>query len=113
GAPVITVRAATKTKARQLVAVLEAVPGGGAATIVCQGGTLLSASSKSWRLSFQLASETALIPAGARLRLTLSWTSTAQSPANVLYLAAAPEGSSLTIKSASVKLPVLSKPVSG
>jgi predicted acyl esterase len=113
GAPVVTVRAATRTRAKQLVAVLEAVPPTGAGTIVSEGGTLLPTRSKSWRLSFPLIHDTALIAPGSKLRLTLSWTSTGQSPLNVLYVTGVPRGSSLRIKSASIKLPVLKAPVSG
>jgi predicted acyl esterase len=113
GAPVVTVKASTKTKAKQLVAVLEAVPRTGAATIVSEGGTLLPTTSRAWMLSFRLIHDTALIAPGSKLRLTLSWTSTAQSPANLLYLTGVPDGSSLAVKSASIKLPVLKTPVSG
>jgi predicted acyl esterase len=112
GAPVVTVKASTKTKAKQVVAVLEAVPPGGAATIVSEGGTLLPAKGKAWAISFPLIHDTALIARGSKLRLTLSWTTTAQSPANLLYLTGVPDGSSLTIKSAAVKLPVLKTAVS-
>ena len=113
GAPVVTVKASTRTKAKQLVAVLEAVAPTGAPTIVSEGGTLLPARSKAWTLSFPLIHDTALIARGSKLRLTLSWTSTAQNPLNLLYLTGAPTGSSLTVRSASVKLPVLKSPVSG
>jgi predicted acyl esterase len=113
GAPVVTVEASTRTKAKQLVAVLEAVPRTGAATIVSEGGTLLPPRSKAWTLSFRLIHDTALIASGSKLRLTLSWTSTAQNPANLLYLTGVPDGSSLAVTSAAVKLPVLKSPVSG
>jgi predicted acyl esterase len=113
GAPVVTVKASTKTKAKQLVAVLEAVPPGGAATIVSEGGTLLPAKGKAWTVSFALIHDTALIARGSKLRLTLSWTTTVQNPANLLYLTGVPDGSSLTIRSAAVKLPVLKSAISG
>jgi alpha-beta hydrolase superfamily lysophospholipase len=112
GAPVVTVKASTRTHAKQLVAVVEAVPRHGAATLVSEGGTLLPTSSKSWKLSFPLIHDTALIARGSKLRLTLSWTTTVQSPANLLYVTGVPAGSSLTIESASVKLPVLKAPIS-
>jgi predicted acyl esterase len=113
GAPVVTVKASTKTKAKQLVAVLEGVPSHGPATIVSEGGTLLPTSAKTWTLSFPLIHDTALIARGSKLRLTLSWTTTVQNPTNLLYLTGVPDGSSLTIKSAALKLPVLKSPVSG
>jgi predicted acyl esterase len=111
GAPVVTVTASTKTQARQLVAVLEAVKGT-TATVVSEGGTALPAASKAWTLSFQLIADATLIPQGSKLRLTLSWTSTAQNAANLLYLTGVPDGSSLTVKSAYVTLPLLKNPIS-
>jgi alpha-beta hydrolase superfamily lysophospholipase len=111
GPPVVTVTASTKTQAQQLVAVLEAVKGS-TATIVSEGGTMLPAR-KAYTVSFRLISDTALIAKGSKLRLTLSWTSTAQDPANLLYLTGVPDGSSLTVKSAYVTLPVLKNPISG
>jgi hypothetical protein len=111
GAPVVTVTGSTKTKAPQLVGVLEAVRGA-TSTIVSEGGTKLPAR-KSFTVSFRLISDATLIRSGSRLRLTLSWTSTAQSSANLLYLTGVPDGSSLTVKRVSVTLPVLKHPVSG
>jgi predicted acyl esterase len=113
GDPVVTVQATTRSQAKQLVAILEAVPRHGSATLVSEGGTLLPTSAKSWKQSLTLIHDTALIARGSKLRLTLSWTTTAQSPANLLYVTGVPDGSSLTIQSASVKLPVLKAPVSG
>jgi predicted acyl esterase len=113
GAPVVSVQARTRSRAKQLVAVVEAVPPVGAATIISEGGTLLPTGKKAWKRSFPLIHDTALIARGSKLRLTLSWTTTAQNPANLLYLSGVPDGSSLTIQSASVKLPVLKSPISG
>jgi predicted acyl esterase len=112
GAPVVTVTASTRTQAKQLVAVLEAVKGS-TSTIVSEGGTALPTARKSYTVSFPLISDTALIQKGSKLRLTLSWTSTAQNAANLLYLTGVPDGSSLTVKSAYVTLPTLKVPVSG
>jgi predicted acyl esterase len=113
GSPIVTVSASTTTQAKQLVAVVEAVPPKGKTTIVSEGGTLLPKASKSWTLSFPLLSDTALLRPGTKLRVTLSWTSTAQSPANALYLTGVPDGSSLTIKTVRLTLPVLTIRVSG
>ena len=63
-------------------------------------------------MSFPLISDTALIARGSKLRVTLSWTTTAQNAANLLYLTGVPDGSSLTIKSARITLPVLRTAVS-
>jgi pimeloyl-ACP methyl ester carboxylesterase len=113
GSPVVTVSASTTTQARQLVAVVEAMPRKGKATIVSEGGTLLPTTSTSWTLSFPLLSDTALLKPGTKLRVTLSWTSTAQDPANLLYITGVPDGSSLTIKTLRLTLPVLTIRVSG
>ena len=112
GAPLVTVTASTKTRAPQLVGVLEAIAPGGAATIVSEGGTKLPGR-KSFTVSFRLISDATLIKRSSKLRLTLSWTSTAQSSANLLYLTGVPDGSSLTVKRVSVTLPVLKNPISG
>jgi predicted acyl esterase len=112
GAPVVTFTGSTKTQAKQVVAVLESVRNG-TSTIVSEGGTLLPNAAKAWTISFGLISDATLIPRGSKLRLTLSWTSTAQNPANLLYLTGVPDGSSLTVKKASVTLRVLKKPISG
>jgi hypothetical protein len=111
GSPVVTVTGSTKTRAPQLVGVLEAVAANGTSTIVSEGGTKLPAR-KSFTTSFKLISDATLIPARAKLRLTLSWTSTAQDSANLLYLTGVPVGSSLTVRKAYVTLPVLTRPVS-
>jgi predicted acyl esterase len=111
GAPVVKVTAATKTHAPQLVAVLEAIAPNGTSTLVSEGGTALP-TSKAWTRSFGLISDATLIPRGAKLRLTLSWTSTAQSSGNLLYLTGVPVGSSLTLKKVSLTLPVLARPLS-
>jgi hypothetical protein len=113
GAPVVTVTASTRTRAPQLVGVLEAIAAGGASTVVSEGGTKLPAASKAWTLSFPLISDATLIRRGSKLRLTLSWTSTAQASSNLLYLTGVPEGSSLTVKKVSVTLHVLKRPISG
>jgi predicted acyl esterase len=115
GAPVVTVTGFTKTGASRLVAVVEALAPNGTATIVSEGGTALTkpAGTKPWALSFTLISDTALIQRGSKLRVTLSWTSTAQHPANLLYLTGVPDGTSLTVKTLRVTLPVLKNPVSG
>ena len=105
GAPVVTVKASTRTQAKQLVAVLEAVAAAAAprrssarAARCCRRGR------RRGRSRSRSSHDTALIARGSKLRLTLSWTSTAQNPVNLLYLTGVPDGSSLTIKSASITL---------
>jgi predicted acyl esterase len=113
GAPVVSVTATTKTNATQLVAVLEAVAPNGTSSIISEGGTALAGGRKAWNVSFPVISDTALIARGSKLRVTLSWTSTAQNGANLLYLTGVPDGSSLTIKTLRITLPVLKNPISG
>jgi predicted acyl esterase len=113
GAPLVTVTASTRTQAKQLVAVLEAVPPTGSPILVTEGGARPTLGRKPRSVSFPLISDATLIPRGSKLRLTVSWTSTAQSPANLLYLTGVPDGSSCTIAKARVTLVVLTKPVSG
>jgi alpha-beta hydrolase superfamily lysophospholipase len=110
GAPIVTVTASTKTRAPQLVGVLEAVQNG-KSTIVSEGGMKLP-TRKSFTTSFAMISDATLIPRGAKLRLTLSWTSTAQDSANLLYLTGVPVGSSLTVRRVYMTLPLLARPVS-
>jgi hypothetical protein len=74
---------------------------------------VLPTTSKSWTLSFPLISDTALLKPGTKLRVTLSWTTTAQSPTNLLYISGVPVGSSLTMKTLRLTLPVLKIRVSG
>ena len=52
------------------------------------------------------------IPAGSRLRLTLAATSTAQNPANALYLLGVRDGSRVRLARISVTLPVLKQAIS-
>jgi predicted acyl esterase len=111
GSPIVTVSASTTTQARQLVAVIEAVPPKGIATILSEGGKLLP-TSKAWTVSFPLIHDTALLRPGTKLRVTLSWASTAQDPLNVLYLTGVPDGSSLRIKTLRLTLPYLKVRVS-
>jgi hypothetical protein len=64
-------------------------------------------------VKFRLDSDSAPIPAGSRLRLTLASASTTQDPQNVLYLQTPlPPGSELTIGDVKVDLPVLKTPIS-
>jgi hypothetical protein len=84
----------------------------GTKSILSEGGTLLPTARKSWQLSFPLIADTALIAPGSKLRVTLSWTSLAHDPANLLYLTGVPDGSTLTVKTLRVTLPVLKTPVS-
>ncbi len=59
-----------------------------------------------------MLSQATTIPRGSRLRLTIAGASTAQNPANLLYLAPAPAAARVAVGEASVVLPVLKRPIS-
>jgi hypothetical protein len=94
-----------------LVAVLSYTSGGGE-TIVSEGGVPLRPRAKPQLATIRLLDQVVAIPAGARLRLTLAATSTAQNPANALYLLGVRDGSRVHLGRISVTLPVLRKPIS-
>jgi len=93
------------------VAVLSATSGG-TETIVSEGGIPLRPRAKPRRVSIRLLDQVVTIPAGSRLRLTLAATSTAQNPANALYLLGVRDGSRVRLARISVTLPVLKQAIS-
>lgn len=93
-----------------LVAVLSARPPGGDEIVVSDGGASVS---RAGTLTIHLLDDATVIPAGSQLRLTLAASSTAQSPANLLYLdIPQPAGAKISIGPAMLTLPVLVKPIS-
>jgi pimeloyl-ACP methyl ester carboxylesterase len=105
GAPVI--RARLSGSFTHIVAVLEA-----GNTIVSDGGAAVRLGATPRSVTFRLISDAVRIPKGARLRLTLAATSTAQSSSNLLYPGGVPAGLRLRVGTVQVALPVLTKPVS-
>jgi len=105
GAPVV--RATVSGNFDHVVAVLTA-----GSTIVSEGGTALRTSTKPHTVSIKLISTAVEIPRGARLTLTLAGNSTAQNPANLLYLNTVPPSRRLTVKNLSVSLPLLKTRIS-
>jgi hypothetical protein len=63
-------------------------------------------------VTIKLLNEALRVGAGKRLSVYLSSTSTAQSPANALYLAGVQPGAQITIGRATLNLSVLKKTVS-
>jgi predicted acyl esterase len=112
GAPIVRVIAATKSQWPHLVAVLVAVDSKGSETVLSDGGTLTSLSSKSRGVSFRLVSDANLLRRGTRLRVYLGATSTVQNIANLLYLKPVPDTSVLAISSVSLTIPALAKTIS-
>ena len=105
GAPVVS--ATVSGTFTHVVAVLTA-----GNTIVSEGGTALTASTKPHAISIKLISTAVAIPRGARLTLTLAGASTAQNPANLLYLVTLPATQRLTVGNVTVRLPLLKTRIS-
>jgi hypothetical protein len=110
GAPVVQVAVKPSGGWSRLVAVLSARTPSGSELVVSEGGAAVA---KAGTLSIRLLSLGTLIPKGSRLLLTLAESSTAQDPTNLLYLdIQQPESARLTIGSATVRIPVLQRPIS-
>ncbi len=112
GHALVSVKISTPTGWPHLVAVLSALTPKGE-IVITQGGIPTSTLSSSARLvTIRLMSQATTIPRGSRLRLTLAGASTAQNPANLLYLASPESKSRLTLTEPRVVLPVLRSPIS-
>lgn len=111
GTPVVSMTVSGTKPFQHLVAVLSATSGG-SETIVSEGGIPLRPRAKPQRVSIRLLDQVVTIPAGSRLRLTLAATSTAQNPANALYLLGVRDGSRVRLSRISVTLPVLKQAIS-
>lgn len=111
GTPVVSATVSGTKPFQHLVAVLSATSGG-TETIVSEGGIPLRPRAKPRRVSIRLLDQVVTIPAGSRLRLTLAATSTAQNPANALYLLGVRDGSRVRLSRISVTLPVLKQAIS-
>jgi predicted acyl esterase len=97
-----------------LVGVISALTPDGKEIVVSEGGMQTAGlTGKARFVTIRFINDATLIPAGSRLRLTLASASTAQNTKNLLYLdVGMPESARLTIGSATLRLPVLQKPVS-
>jgi predicted acyl esterase len=113
GHALVSVKASTPTGWPHVIAVLSAVTPRGDEIVVSEGGVPTSTLRGTARqLTIRLMSQATTIPRGSRFRLTLAGTSTAQNPANLLYLHAPEARSRITIGQAKVVLPVLRRPIS-
>ena len=113
GAPVVGVTASTTTGWGHLVAVLEALTPDGKKILVSDGGAATPTLSRTpRRITIKLISDATLIPAGSRLRVTLSATSLAADPAYFVHLAGVAPGSRITLGKTTVTVPVLATPIS-
>jgi ABC-2 type transport system ATP-binding protein len=104
GAPVLKLELARSTFTH-VVAVLTA-----GSTIVSEGGTALKPGTRT--ATIRMISTSVPLAKGARLTLTIAGTSTAQSPANLLYPNVEPPSATLTVRTASLSLPLLPKRIS-
>jgi predicted acyl esterase len=111
GAPVVRLRLSGTAGWSHVVAVLSAVTRSGE-TVLSEGGAQVGLTAKPQTVPVRLISDGNLIPAGARLRVTVAATSTAQSPANLLYLLGLQRGARLTVGASTLTLPVLRTRVS-
>ena len=112
GAPVVRLRASTRTSWAHVVAVLSVREPTGHELVLSEGGAETSFARRPRTVAIRLLSTATLIPPGSRLRLTLAGTSLAQDASNLLYLTGVPDGSTLDLRRVSVSLPVLSRPIS-
>jgi predicted acyl esterase len=112
GAPTVTVAASSRTGWSHLVAVLVARTPSGSEIVVSEGGAPTRLNATARRVTIRLISQVTTVPAGSRLELTLAGTSTAQNPANLLYLVPVREGARITLGKVELRVPVLRTPVS-
>jgi predicted acyl esterase len=114
GAATLTVRLKSSSGWSHLVAVLSALTPGGGETVVSEGGIPTPGlTGQSTRVTIRLLDDATLIPSGSRLRITLASSSTAQNIQNALYLdVGMPPSATLNVGRATLRLPVLQKPVS-
>jgi predicted acyl esterase len=112
GAPVVRLRASSTTGWSHLVAVLAARMPDGREIVVSEGGVPTSLGRRARPVTIRLISQVTKIPAGSRLELTLAGTSTAQNPANLLYLVPVPERARIALSNVQLEVPALRTPVS-
>lgn len=112
GLPVVRATVTSPTGYDHVVAVLSAVKGDKEILISDGGAATPGLGRKPRVVSIRLQNEITPIPKGARLRLTLAATSTAQSVQNLVYLIPVQEKQTATIGRVTLTLPVLKQPIS-
>jgi predicted acyl esterase len=113
GPALVSVKVASTTRWPHLVAVLSALTPRSEELVVSEGAAATPVLSGRPRVvTIRLLSQATTIPRGSRLRLTVAGSSTAQSPANVLYPIAVQPGARVTVGEARMILPVLKRPIS-
>jgi predicted acyl esterase len=113
GSGSVRVRARLSGGWSRVVAVLTATTRKGKTIVVSEGGVNTASLSGKHTLTIRLLDTATLIPRGSRLGLTLASSSTAQDPANLLYLdLPMPPTAKVTLGPARLTLPVLRSPIS-
>jgi predicted acyl esterase len=113
GTPLAAVKVSSTTRWPHLVAVLSAITPSGEELVVSEGASATPTLSATPRLvTIRLLSQATTIPRGSRLRLTIAGSSTAQSPANLLYPMSVPSTTKVRIGEVKLVLPVLKRPIS-
>jgi predicted acyl esterase len=111
GSPVVQVTARSTGGWSRLVATLTATPPGGKEIVVSAGGVRTRPGTR--RYTIRLIDQATLVPARSNLRLVLAGDTTKQSAGNLLYLDLPMNaGARVTIGRATLKLPVLGRPIS-
>jgi predicted acyl esterase len=110
GSPVVTLSLGRSTFSH-LIAVVSYIGANGGETVVSDGGVPVRPGTR--KVAIRLLNESVLIPPGAKLRLTLAGSSSAQSAGNLLYLATVSPTSTLRVRGGTLALSVLRKPISG
>ena len=111
GSPTVRVTATASGGWTRLVAVLSARTPTGKEIVVAGGGVPVSQGTGTYTIA--LSSQATAIPRGSKLIVTLASSSLAQNPANLLYLdLPLPAGARVTVGPATLRVPLLAKPVS-
>ncbi|HEU0303323.1 MAG TPA: alpha/beta fold hydrolase [Gaiellaceae bacterium] len=112
GRPVVRVNATSRGGWSRLIAVLTARTPDRKEIVVSSGGIPTKPGARSYNI--RLINQATHVPEGTRFSVTIASSSSAQNPANLLYLdlPMAP-GAHVTLGSISMRVPVLVKPISG
>jgi ABC-2 type transport system ATP-binding protein len=111
GAPEVRVTATARGGWARLVAVLTARTPSGKEIVVSAGGVPTAQGTRTYRI--RLVDQATLVPKGSRFSVTLASSSSAQNPANLLYLDfPMPTGARVTLGPVTLRVPVLRAPVS-
>jgi pimeloyl-ACP methyl ester carboxylesterase len=112
GRPAVKVNATSRGGWSRLIAVLTARTPAGKEIVVSSGGLPAKPGAHSYNI--RLIDQATFVPRGSRLSVTIASSSSAQNPANLLYLdLPMVAGARVTLGAIRVRVPVLSEPISG